>query len=152
MENDAISVEKPFLPAATYVFPYGAKFMDKTIYKESYLPGVAERMIPFIPCGNISIPSTKMSADTTSKVTLALIISAAHDSFFILAQFTFAMSNRYANHLAAELSTSLDRETEANYTVARQYAGYRQNAIRNNDSQRIRSEDDVASGSYHPVR
>ncbi|XP_012223090.1 stabilizer of axonemal microtubules 2-like [Linepithema humile] len=68
MENDAVSVEKPFLPAATYVLPYGAEFRDKTIYKESYLPGDAERVIPFVPRGSISIPDTKMSADTTNKL------------------------------------------------------------------------------------
>lgn len=68
MENDAISMEKPFLPVTTYVLPYGAKFADKTIYKESYLPGDVERVMPFVPCGNISIPDARMSADTTSKV------------------------------------------------------------------------------------
>ncbi|KAG5345436.1 SAXO1 protein, partial [Acromyrmex charruanus] len=68
MENDAVSREKPFLPVAAYVFPYGAKFVDKTIYKESYLPGIVERMVPFVPCGNISISDAKMSADTTSKL------------------------------------------------------------------------------------
>lgn len=70
MENDAISVEKPFLPVTTYVFPYGAEFVGKTIYKESYLPGSAEHVVPFVPCGNISIPDAKMSADTTNKVRL----------------------------------------------------------------------------------
>lgn len=70
MENDAVSVEKPFLPAAAYVLPHGAQFADKTIYKESYLPGDAERVEPFIPCSSISIPNVKMSADTTSKVIL----------------------------------------------------------------------------------
>lgn len=70
LENEAVSVEKPFLPARTYVFPYGAEFADKTVYKESYLPGDAERVIPFVPCGSISIPDAKMCADTTSKVTL----------------------------------------------------------------------------------
>ncbi|XP_029171480.1 uncharacterized protein LOC114940876 [Nylanderia fulva] len=68
MENDAVSVEKPFLPTTGYVLPYGAKFADKTIYKESYLPGDAKRMEPFLPRGSISIPDVKMSADTTSKL------------------------------------------------------------------------------------
>ncbi|XP_071627854.1 uncharacterized protein [Temnothorax longispinosus] len=68
MENDAVSVAKPFLPVATYVFPYGAEFADKTIYKESYLPGKAERVVPSVPCGNISIPDARMSADTTNKL------------------------------------------------------------------------------------
>lgn len=70
MENDAVSVEKPFLPVVTYVLPYGAQFADKTIYKESYLPGDAERVVPIVPSGNISIPDVKMTADTTSKVRL----------------------------------------------------------------------------------
>jgi len=78
MENDVVSVEKPFLPVATYVFPYGAEFADKTIYKESYLPGDAERVAPFVPCGNISIPDARMSADTTSKVQLRNY-SESHD-------------------------------------------------------------------------
>ncbi|XP_011871232.1 PREDICTED: uncharacterized protein LOC105563879 [Vollenhovia emeryi] len=68
IENDAVSVAKPFVPVATYVFPYGAEFADKTIYKESYLPGSAERMMPFVPGGSISIPDARMSSDTTSKL------------------------------------------------------------------------------------
>lgn len=68
MENDAVFMEKPFLPIATYIIPYGTKFADKTIYKESYLPGDMERVMPFIPCGNISIPDAKMSVDTINKV------------------------------------------------------------------------------------
>ncbi|XP_072760111.1 uncharacterized protein [Anoplolepis gracilipes] len=68
LQNDVIPMEKPFLPTAAYVLPYGAKFADETIYKESYLPGVAERMEPFIPCGSLSIPDIKMSTDTTNKL------------------------------------------------------------------------------------
>ncbi|XP_011704463.1 PREDICTED: uncharacterized protein LOC105459849 [Wasmannia auropunctata] len=68
MENDAISVEKPFLPVTTDVLPYGAEFADKTIYKESYLPADAERAVPIVPCGSISVSDARMSADTTSKL------------------------------------------------------------------------------------
>lgn len=74
MENDMVSMEKPFLPTATYIFPYGAKFANKTIYKESYLPGDAERVEPFIPCSSISIPDVKMSIDTTNKVTSLIML------------------------------------------------------------------------------
>lgn len=69
LENDTVSVEKPILPVASKVLPYGAEFADKTVYKESYLPGDIERPLPFIPCGSITIPDVKMCADTTSKVT-----------------------------------------------------------------------------------
>ncbi|XP_070154736.1 stabilizer of axonemal microtubules 2-like [Polyergus mexicanus] len=68
IENYAASMEKPFLPMAAYIFPYGAEFANKTIYKESYLPGDAERVEPFIPCGSISIPDVKMVTDTTNKL------------------------------------------------------------------------------------
>ncbi|XP_012529006.1 stabilizer of axonemal microtubules 1 [Monomorium pharaonis] len=68
MENDTVSMEKPFLPVTACVLPYGAEFADKTIYKESYLPGDTERMEPVVPCGNLFIPDVKMSADTTSKL------------------------------------------------------------------------------------
>lgn len=67
MEN-VISVEKPILPVAADVLPYGTEFADKTIYKESYLPSDVERVVPIVPCGSISIPDAKMSADTTTKV------------------------------------------------------------------------------------
>lgn len=68
IENYAASMEKPFLPMAAYIFPYGAEFANKTIYKESYLPADAERVEPFIPYGSISIPDVKMATDTTNKV------------------------------------------------------------------------------------
>ncbi|XP_050449504.1 uncharacterized protein LOC126850480 [Cataglyphis hispanica] len=68
IENYAVSMEKPFLPMAAYIFPYGAEFANKTIYKESYLPADAERMEPFIPYGSISIPDVKMATDTTNKL------------------------------------------------------------------------------------
>lgn len=81
MENDTVSMEKPFLPTATYIFPYGAEFANKTIYKESYLPGDAERVEPFIPYSSISIPEVKMSTDTTNKVTSSSMLKINNDFY-----------------------------------------------------------------------
>ncbi|RLU25735.1 hypothetical protein DMN91_001893 [Ooceraea biroi] len=81
MRNDAVSVEKPFLPVATYVFPYGAEFADRTVYKESYLPGDVERPVPFIPCGSITIPNVKMSVDTTAKLSYQPVWIAKRSPF-----------------------------------------------------------------------
>ena len=60
--------EKPIIPAATNLFPSGAPFMGKTIYKETFQPCNAEPVVAVIPCGNISLSDKKMSCDTTSKV------------------------------------------------------------------------------------
>ncbi|XP_032675455.1 uncharacterized protein LOC116846115 [Odontomachus brunneus] len=68
MENDTIQAVKPIVPARTYIFPYGAEFASKTVYKESYLPGEGQRMEPIVPVGSIFIPDVKMFTDTTTKL------------------------------------------------------------------------------------
>ena len=68
LEVDVTQKEKPIIPARTSLFPSGAEFMGKTIYKETFQPCNPEPVVPVIPCGNISLSDKKMSTDTTSKV------------------------------------------------------------------------------------
>lgn len=119
MENEAICMGKPILPPATYIFPYGAEFMNKTVYKESYLPGEAERVQPFVPFSSISIPDVRMSADTTSKVISSFLYVERKRLLMSRYDLHFIINKRYYVHyIAAELPTSLDRETETVRTVS----------------------------------
>ncbi|XP_015610223.1 stabilizer of axonemal microtubules 2 [Cephus cinctus] len=68
METELPSREKPVVPSGTIIFPCDGQFSDKTIYKESFLPCDTEPVIPVIPCGSISIPTQKMTCDTTNKL------------------------------------------------------------------------------------
>lgn len=68
IENDAVYATKMIVPAVAHIFPCGAEFRDKTIYKESYMPGNGERTEPILPVVSISIPDVKMFTDTTTKV------------------------------------------------------------------------------------
>lgn len=59
---------KPHIPGVANILPSKAQFMDKTIYKESYLPCDIEKATKIVPPPNIFISNEKISADTTNKV------------------------------------------------------------------------------------
>lgn len=68
LENEIYEKMKPYIPTATDILPSKAQFMDKTIYKESYLPCDIEKSTKIVPPANIFISNEKISTDTTNKV------------------------------------------------------------------------------------
>lgn len=59
---------KPIIPTSIPILPYGAKFMSKTMYTESFVPCQADIVSPIVPIGTISLPDEKMANDTINKV------------------------------------------------------------------------------------
>ncbi|XP_076295614.1 uncharacterized protein LOC143216447 isoform X2 [Lasioglossum baleicum] len=70
LQNEELCTEKPIKPSGNILFPHGAEFAARTIYKESYRvePSCGDRVQPFLPCNSISRPDGKMSGDTTNKL------------------------------------------------------------------------------------
>lgn len=68
VDNEAPEKAKPCIPIVTNILPCGAKFMDKTIYKGSYLPYNVEQTAKIVPPSNIFISNEKICSDTTTKL------------------------------------------------------------------------------------
>lgn len=69
LENTNLIREEPFKPAKnSTIFPEGAIFAGRTIYKESFLPCDIDRPVAIRPCSNIAVSDQRMSGDTTNKV------------------------------------------------------------------------------------